>query len=85
MGYRGNGPGSPWLLFLLIVVGSLLGTALGAILGEYLSFLNISQSIGFPTTTLDLSFARITLGLQLRISIATLIGALLAYMAYRKL
>jgi hypothetical protein len=76
---------SPWVLVVLILLGAILGSIAGTAFSKALPILKTSQFLGFPTTTLDLSVLRISLGLQVNLNPAAAIGAVLAWFVYRRL
>ncbi|WP_027717000.1 DUF4321 domain-containing protein [Desulfovirgula thermocuniculi] len=76
---------SLWLLFVLLLVGALVGDALGAILIPYLPLLKPFTSIGLAPATADLHFLRLTFGFTLTLGPMTALGLLLGYFLYRKL
>jgi len=85
---RGNSRQGPWILLILLVGGSILGGWIGALLGHYYPGIPIiyqSQSVGLPTTTLDLQVFTLTLGFTLRFSLLSLLGMGLGLLAYRQL
>ena len=66
-----------WALFLL-----LLGNAAAGVSG--LSWLNYGQTFGFANPiVLDLGILVITFGLSIKITIASIIGVLIAIIIYR--
>lgn len=75
-----------WALFLLLLSGIVLGGFLGNLAAgnPYLSWLNYGQSFGFENPiVLDLGILVLTFGLSIRITIASIIGVLLAIIIYR--
>ncbi|MGE5676081.1 MAG: DUF4321 domain-containing protein [Mycobacterium leprae] len=60
------------------VIGAVVGQLLGVALAHQVPLLNQSLQLGFPPTPLNLSFIVLTLGLQLRLSIAGAAGLVLA-------
>ncbi|WP_435374063.1 DUF4321 domain-containing protein [Desulfofundulus salinus] len=74
-----------WLLVILMLVGALVGDALGAVIIPYLPMLKPFASVGLAPATLDLHFARLTFGFTLTLSPLTALGLLLGYLLYRKL
>ena len=71
-----------WTLFLLLLVGGIAGSAVGSMLVSKFSWLKSSTAIGFPPTTLDLTFLHVTFGASLNISPVTVLGLGLAYLIY---
>lgn len=77
---------SPWVLLLLVVVGGLLGSALGEMLGDKVPQLFKPLVIGInPPMTLDLSILSVTLGFTMKVNLASVAGFFLAYLLYRKI
>jgi len=72
-------------LVLLLIIGSVFGTFIGELLKDFLPFLNFSQSIGLKPATLDLAAIIVTLGITLKINIATIIGFFIALFIYSRL
>lgn len=73
-----------WTLFLLLLVGGIAGSAVGAMLTPKFSWLKSSTAIGFPPTTLDLTFLHVTFGASVTISPVTVLGLGLAYLIYQR-
>lgn len=77
-----------WSLFLLILAGVVLGGFLGSLAEglTYLNWLNYGQSFGFESPiVLDLGILVLTFGLNIKITIAGIIGVILAITIYRTL
>lgn len=76
------------LLWFFILLGALSGSLIGDVVGsnfKYLSFLKAAYSIGTSGPfVLNLKVMVITLGLDLKINIMTIIGIILAIILYRK-
>lgn len=75
-----------WGLFLLLLAGIVLGGFIGNLTAGVpgLSWLNYGQSFGFANPIiLDLGILVITFGLSIKITIASIIGVLLAIIIYR--
>nr|WP_312575940.1 DUF4321 domain-containing protein [Sedimentibacter sp.] len=70
---------------VLILVGSIIGSILGKVFSNYLPILNYGEAIGFGPTTLDLNIITITLGFSADLTLAGIIGIIIAIIAYRKL
>lgn len=73
------------ILLVLLLVGALIGSLIGDALGHLMPFLQKSQSLGLPPTTIDLVVLTFTIGFTLKLNVASVLGFFLAYMAYRKL
>ncbi|NLO08515.1 MAG: DUF4321 domain-containing protein [Clostridiales bacterium] len=82
-----------WALFLLILVGIVLGSFIGYLLGkiEFLSWLDygIDFAIGNPDSnnivSLDLGALVVHFGLRIKITVASVIGAITSIFIYKKL
>ena len=71
-----------WACFLLIMAGIVIGGFIGSLLP--LEWLNYGQSFGLTSpVVLDLGIIAITFGLSIRISVASIIGIVLAIIIYR--
>lgn len=83
---KGTAGKNPWALFLLLLAGIVLGGFIG-MLSEgvpALSWLNYGQSFGFENPIiLNLGLLVITFGLTIKITIASIIGVLIAIILYR--
>lgn len=74
------------LLFLLIIVGVVLGSIIGDLLSDKIPLLANSYPIGFKTPIhLDLSVIDLTFGFIIDINIASVIGFLIAFLLYKRL
>jgi len=78
-------PKNTLILIVLLIVGSLLGSLLGILVKDIFPFLYSSQTIGFSPTTIDLAAITVTLGLIIKINIATVIGFFIALFIYTRL
>lgn len=77
-----------WALFLLLLAGIVLGGFIGELTKEIsaLSWLNYGQSFGFAEPiVLNLGILVLTFGLSIKITIASIIGVLIAIIIYRLL
>lgn len=77
-----------WALFLLLLTGIVLGGFIGELTKGVsgLGWLNYGQSFGFAEPiVLNLGILVITFGLSIKITIASIIGVLLAILIYRLL
>ncbi|NLK27078.1 MAG: DUF4321 domain-containing protein [Clostridiales bacterium] len=82
-----------WALFLLILAGLVIGSFLGHLVekNQYLSWLNygIEFAIGDTKTgdiiAIDLGVLVIQFGIQLKITIASVIGAIASIIIYKKI
>ncbi len=77
-----------WALFLLLLAGIMLGGFIGELASQvsFLSWLSYGQSFGLTNPiVLDLGILVITFGLNIKITIASIIGVLIAILIYRML
>lgn len=75
-----------WGLFLLLLAGIVLGGFIGSLAAGVPGFdwLNYGQSFGFTDPiVLDLGIMVLTFGLSIKITIASILGVLLALIIYR--
>lgn len=72
------------LVFLLcgVVIGGLLGELANSV--SWLSWLSYGKEFGFSPVTLDLGVLQLTLGLMVKINIASIIGIVVAIFIYKK-
>jgi len=71
-----------WVLIILILVGFVIGRFIGTYFEG--SFLNYGQTFGLSNpVVLDLGFVILTFGLQIQITISSVIGVVLALIAYK--
>lgn len=80
-----NGKGFMWFIVILGAVG---GSIIGDIIGSnitWLSFLKDSYSIGTPAPfVLDFKVFVLTLGLNFKINIMSIIGTIMAIILYKR-
>ena len=77
-----------WVLLIMLLSGIVLGGFIGMLTANVsgLSWLNYGQSFGLESpVVLDLGLLVLTFGLTIQISIASIIGVVLASIIYRKL
>lgn len=77
-----------WVLLVMLLSGIVLGGFIGMLTSNVsgLSWLNYGQSFGLETPiVLDLGLLVLTFGLSIHISIASILGVVLAIVIYRKL
>ncbi|MCM1100525.1 MAG: DUF4321 domain-containing protein [Clostridium sp.] len=71
-----------WLLIWLVLIGFVLGTVIAQIFPS--SFLNYGQVFGLSNPIeLDMGFIILTFGLRFNITIAGIIGVVIAFVVYR--
>jgi hypothetical protein len=73
------------ILILLLIIGSVFGSLLGEILGGFLPFLAYGRTIGMDPTTINLMPIVLTLGLTLKLNIATILGFFITLFIYIRL
>ncbi len=73
------------VLILVILAGSIFGKILGGALSRYVPLLNYGESIGFGPTSVDLNIISFTLGFEASITVAGIIGIILAVFLYKKI
>lgn len=77
-----------WALFLLILSGIVLGGFIGSLTEgiSWLSWLNFGQSFGLDSPLiLNLGILVLTFGLHIKITMASIIGVVIAILIYRLL
>ena len=77
-----------WILLVFILSGLVVGGLLGQLASnvDWLWWLSYSQTFGLQDPiVLDLSVVTITFALMFRISVASIIGMLLAILIYKKI
>lgn len=71
-----------WACFLMILAGIVIGGFIGSLFPN--TFLNYGQSFGLSSpVVLDLGILVLTFGLTIRITVASIIGIVLAILIYR--
>lgn len=83
---RGTGSKNSWALFLLILAGIVLGGFIGMLTEGVpaLSWLSYGQSFGLEEPlVLNLGILVLTFSLTIKITIASIIGVILAIIIYR--
>lgn len=82
---RGTGSKNSWALFLMVLSGIVLGGFIGTLTAGIpaLSWLDYGQVFGFAEPViLNLGILVITFGLSIKISIASIVGIILAIIIY---
>lgn len=85
---RGIAGKNNWALFLLILSGIAVGGVIGNLISDisWLSWIGYGQTFGLTSPIIfDLGIMVITFGLSIKITIASIIGVLLAILIYRLL
>lgn len=71
-----------WTLVLLVLIGFVIGRFIGTYFTG--TWLDYGQNFGLSTpVVLDLGFIILTMGLQISINIASVIGVIIALVVYR--
>ncbi len=71
-----------WVFVVLVLIGFVIGRFIGTYFSG--SFLNYGQTFGLSSPfVLDLGFIVLTFGLQIQITIASVIGVVIALVVYR--
>lgn len=71
-----------WFLTVLILIGFVIGTFIGTYFDG--TFLNYGQTFGLTNPVeLDMGFIIVTFGLKIRITIASVVGVIIAFIVYR--
>ncbi len=71
-----------WVFVVLVLIGFVIGRFIGTYFSG--SFLNYGQTFGLSSPiVLDLGFIILTFGLQIQITIASVIGVAIALLVYR--
>ena len=81
-----KGKNSPWALLILMLCGLVIGGVIGMLTKDisWLSWLSFGQSFGLSSPiVLDLGVITLTFGLTISITMASIIGVLLAILIYR--
>ena len=77
-----------WILIVFILAGLVIGGLLGQLASnvDWLWWLSYSQTFGLQDPiVLDLSVVTITFALMFKISVASIVGMLLAILIYKKI
>ncbi len=83
---KGTGSKNAWALFLMLLAGIVIGGFIGTLTKDVsaLNWLSYGQSFGLnDPIVLDLGVLVLTFGLSINISIASIIGVVLAIIIYR--
>lgn len=79
---------SSWAIVFIMLIGLIIGTVIGSYCGGIaaLSWLNYGQVFGLTSPlVLDLGVFVLTLGLTIKINIASIIGIVIAFLFYKLL
>lgn len=85
--------GRTWVLLLLMLCGVVIGSFLGLLTKDisWLSWLDYGMTFGIGSgagsgaMVLNLGVITLTFGLSIKISIASILGVVIAFLIYRKL
>lgn len=84
--------GRAWVLLLLMLCGVVIGSFLGLMTKDisWLSWLDYGMTFGIGTggegaLVLNLGVIVLTFGLSIKISVASIIGVVIAFLIYRKM
>ncbi len=83
---KGTGSKNAWALFLMLLAGIVLGGFIGMLTKDIsaLSWLSYGQSFGLADpVVLNFGVLVITFGLSIKITIASIVGVILAIIIYR--
>lgn len=71
-----------WVLVILVLVGFLIGGFIGSYFGD--SWLNYGQTFGLMNPVeLNMGILVVTFGLQIKLTIASVLGVLISLIVYR--
>lgn len=71
-----------WVLTVLVLIGFVIGTFIGTYFDG--TFLNYGQTFGLTSPVeLDMGFVILTFGLKFHITIASVVGVIIAFVVYR--
>jgi len=77
--------GDGLVLLILLLIGAIFGSIIGAALEDVLPILAFGKTIGVDPFMVDLSILQLTFGLELSLNLSGIIGLLLAFFIYRRL
>ncbi len=81
---RGNNR-NPWLLLIVILVGSVIGGVIGDVFRDTIKWLAYSKTIGFNPFTVDLNIIQFTLGFIMKINLASVLGIIIAILIFTRM
>lgn len=73
------------VLLVLLLVGAVFGSLIGAALGDVIPILNYGKTIGVDPFVVDLNVIILTFGLKLSLNLSGILGIVIAFFIYRKL
>jgi len=74
-----------FVLLLFLLIGLIFGGIIGDYLGRSFELLNYSKAIGINNFDLDLSVIDLSFSFTMNISLASVIGLIIAIMLHRRL
>lgn len=72
------------LLLVFILVGVIAGGLIGDVFSKSLPVLSYGRSIGFDPFTVDLAILKWTMGLNVQLNVAGILGLVLAMFAFKR-
>lgn len=73
------------VLMFLLLVGAILGSIIGAALGDMIPLLNYGKTIGVDPFVVDLNVIVLTFGLRFSLNLSSIIGIIIAFFIFKKL
>lgn len=73
------------VLMFLLLVGAILGSIIGAALGDMIPLLNYGKTIGVDPFVVDLNVIVMTFGLRFSLNLSSIIGIIIAFFIFKKL
>ena len=73
------------VLMFLLLVGAILGSIIGAALGDMITLLNYGKTIGVDPFVVDLNVIVLTFGLRFSLNLSSIIGIIIAFFIFKKL
>ncbi|NLK73013.1 MAG: DUF4321 domain-containing protein [Clostridiales bacterium] len=73
------------VLIIFILIGLVIGSIVGELLKGTIDLFAYGKIIGFKPFTVDLSFIKFTLGLELNMNLITVVGIIIALIIYKKI
>ncbi|OJV64492.1 MAG: hypothetical protein BGO41_12840 [Clostridiales bacterium 38-18] len=73
------------VLLVLLLVGAVFGSLIGAALGDIIPILNYGKTIGVDPFVVDLNVIILTFGLKLSLNLSGILGIVIAFFIYKKL
>lgn len=74
-----------FVLFLLLLSGALIGSAIESVLPPALSLLRSAASFGLQPSTLDLHFMQLTFGFSIALGPLPALGLILGYVVWNRI